>query len=361
MAGRPQGVAMSIAPAAATEALTSAKSNAVLAGLQPIKGNIATLSGHMDCLQSSISRMANKVNNLGTSNERTALVVSRIQDAIATAPGAPPPAPVVVGSGAPPVQHSDQDLAEKNEADVAAIREECKAVLEPLMLGATDSDDVLPSSGCTLEIQLTATKRTLGFTDDDRDKAYLLSVRPFFSRIDSGGSVRMCRVLERVNRVKSHILEDFMKYSLPAYFETLGVNQEELSEINADTLLFDEGIWKGLSVTAAVNGVEAIFLRSGFGKRVVEAKAVGQIKVVHCARGHVALVLTFVQKVLEVMAGLRQPRRHGKMPPTYDVWRHQLGVGCRLLENDKAYEGLRLCDGFDSATDSATTPRSATL
>lgn len=255
MAGRPQGVAMTVAPAAATEALSSAISNAVVAGLQPIKGNIATISGHLDCLQTSISRMANKVNNLGNSNERTALVVSRMQDAIAAAPAARPPAPVVGGAGALPVQRSEEDVAEKNEADVAAIREECKAVLEPLMLGATNSDDVLPSNGRTLEIQLNATKRTLGFTDDDRAKAYLLSVRPFFTRLDSGGSVRTCRVLERVNRVKSHILEDFKKYALPVYFDTLGVKQEELSRNDAVTLLSDDAIWKGLSVTAAIDGV----------------------------------------------------------------------------------------------------------
>eukprot|EP00170_Pyropia_yezoensis_P003102 contig_13079_g3109 len=121
------------------------------------------------------------------------------------------------------------------------------------MLGATNSDDVLPSNGRTLEIQLNATKRTLGFTDDDRAKAYLLSVRPFFTRLDSGGSVRMCRVLERVNRVKSHILEDFKKYALPAYFDTLGVKQEELSRNDAVTLLSDDAIWKGLSVTAAID------------------------------------------------------------------------------------------------------------
>ncbi|KAK1865192.1 hypothetical protein I4F81_007726 [Pyropia yezoensis] len=327
MAGRSQGAAMGIAPAAATEALSSAITNAVVAGLQPIKGNIATLSGHMDCLQSSMGRIASKVNNLGTSNERTALAVSRIQNALATATPARPRAPAVVGDGAQPLPRSEEDLAAKNEKDVTAIREACKAVLEPLMLRATNSDDVLPSNGRTLEIQLAATKSTLGFTDDTDAKAYLLSVRPFFSRLESGGGVRRCRVLERVNRVKSRILEDFKKYSLPAYFETLGVHQDQLSQRDAMTLLFEDAIWKGLSVTAAIDGVEAIFLRSGYADRVVEATAVGQTKVVHCARGHVALVLIFVQKVLEVIAGLRQPRRHGKMPPTYEVWRHRLGVG----------------------------------
>jgi len=153
-------------------------------------------------------------------------------------------------------------------------------------------------------------------------------------------------------RVKPHLHQLWTDIIITAYFESLDVDVEKLTEEMANKLLADDEFFLTPNGrTACLDALSKLFVSVGASSRVTLPVGPTGERVVSATLGHFAFVVTKVRNVLEIAAGIRPSTRGGAIGDGhFPLWVAEVR---RLLptqaSDTEPHSGLVLVDGADPA------------
>lgn len=229
---------------------------------------------------------------------------------------------------------------------IIEVKRRARAHLEQRTGQATVTSDVCLSTARSWQEIVGAASEVLDL-DEAAAAEWLLGYADLPTR-KNGSVVKSMRRCTPILRVKAHIMHVWKQVVLSAYFSAFGIRREDLSESQGNELLVDLAYLRSVrGFPAVLAALEALLLLLGARERVVQPSTVGDLKVINCTTGHVALVTSFVRVVIEVLVGTRAARG-GVGEGIYDVWVQELSrVDGALPRDCEAHDGLRLVDGAD--------------
>jgi len=153
-------------------------------------------------------------------------------------------------------------------------------------------------------------------------------------------------------RVKPHLHQVWTDIIVAAYFESLGVELNDLSmEMAIEMLANDSFFLTPRGRKACLDALTKLFLSVGAADRVQQADGPTGQRIVCATLGHFALIVTKVRNVLEIAAGTRSSSRGGAIGDGhFPLWVAEVR---RLVPTQPAdaepHDGLVLVDGGDAA------------
>lgn len=108
--------------------------------------------------------------------------------------------------------------------------------------------------------------------------------------------MKKTRRCKPILRVKPHVMYVWKEHVASAYFHSLRVRCDMLSVDEARKFLEKMGYVISVNCfPSIVLGVETLLVVVGAGDRVEKPRSVGELSVVNCTLGHVALVSSFIR------------------------------------------------------------------
>eukprot|EP00170_Pyropia_yezoensis_P003949 contig_16348_g3960 len=178
--------------------------------------------------------------------------------------------------------------------------------------------------------------------------SWLLSYVQVPSRRNPQTTVSMRRCVP-ILRAKPHMMQTIEEAVLSAYFESIGLAREEVTDdlaslwLDNNAYLESERGFLGMVVSSG-----EILKLVGASHHIKTPTSIGDVGFVKCLLGIFALASCLVRCFLETKAGLRTRRRAGVGEGIFDSWETELArADSYLPQDDEVHRGLRIIDGLD--------------
>lgn len=328
---------------------SSTLADALAAGTCPLRLLIAQVDTNVDDLTDSMRDLRVKLELLSRAHERHASMMQSMQSSVVQ--GSAQLSSQLATAGGSHGMGGGHNGGNTGHVDEMARISEVKAAFRKQFLERMAT--TRRTSGVYMNTARTWTELVdvvIGALRISGEEAcsWLLSYVQVPSRRNPQTTVSMRRCVP-ILRAKPHMMQTIEEAVLSAYFESIGLAREEVTDdlaslwLDNNAYLESERGFLGMVVSSG-----EILKLVGASHHIKTPTSIGDVGFVKCLLGIFALASCLVRCFLETKAGLRTRRRAGVGEGIFDSWETELArADSYLPQDDEVHRGLRIIDGLD--------------